>query len=156
VTVRRLEPDDWELWRDVRLRSLAEAPDAFGSTLEREQGFAEDDWRLRLESPAVVVELDGRAVACGAAFSPAPGRAMVVAMWVEPSHRGRGLSRAVLDPLVAWARDQGLTVELGVAPGNTAARSAYLSYGFTPTGRTHPLREGSACVCDVLELSPEA
>ena len=156
MTARRLDPDDWELWRAVRLRSLAESPDAFGSTLEREQDFTEHDWRRRLESPAVVVEQDDLVVACGAVLSPEPGRALVVAMWVEPSHRGRGLSRAVLDPLVAWAQDQGLIVELGVAPGNTAARSAYLSYGFHPTGRTHPLREGSACVCDVLELPRDA
>jgi GNAT superfamily N-acetyltransferase len=152
VAVRLLGPDDWELWREVRLRSLADAPEAFGSTLERERELGEPEWRARLTTPAVVVEDEGQAVACGAAFSPEPGRAMVVAMWVDPAHRGRGLSRTVLDPLVGWARDEGLRVELGVAPGNTAARAAYLSYGFVPTGRSHPLRPGSELVCDVLEL----
>ncbi len=150
--VRVLGPHDWETWREIRLRSLADSPDAFGSTLEREQGFTEQDWRDRLGTQAVVVVDAGRSVACGSVFVPEPGRAMIVAMWVDPAHRGRGLSRLVLDPLVAWAREQGLVAELGVNRSNPAARAAYLSYGFVPTSRTHPLREGSEQVCDVLEL----
>jgi GNAT superfamily N-acetyltransferase len=152
--LRLLGPDDWETWREVRLRSLADSPDAFGSTLEREQDFTEADWRARLTMPAVVVSSGGRSVACGAVFVERPGFAMVIAMWVDPAHRGRGLSRAVLDALVAWAREQGLTPELGVNRSNPVARAAYLSYGFEPTTRTHPLREGSEQVCDVLELRP--
>ena len=43
--VRRIGPDDWELFRDIRLRSLADSPDAFGSTLERERAFRHAELR---------------------------------------------------------------------------------------------------------------
>jgi hypothetical protein len=65
--VRQLRPDDWEIFREIRLRSLADAPDAFGSTLEREQAFSEDDWRRRVAGPVFVV-LDPEPVAVGGLF----------------------------------------------------------------------------------------
>jgi hypothetical protein len=37
--------EDWEAIRDVRLRALLDAPDAFGSTYKAERGKAEPEWR---------------------------------------------------------------------------------------------------------------
>ena len=67
ATVRRLGPDDWGVFREIRLRSLADSPDAFGSTLEREQGFTEDEWRQRLSGPVYAVT-DPGPVAVGGLF----------------------------------------------------------------------------------------
>ncbi len=39
---------DWELVRDVRLRSLREEPAAYCSTYAREEAFTEGDWEERL------------------------------------------------------------------------------------------------------------
>lgn len=155
VDLRRLAPDDWAGWRDIRLRALADTPDAFGSTLELERTFTEADWRSRLSGATVVASSGGEPVGCGAVFENRPGHAAVVAMWVEPAYRGQGLSRRILDDLVGWARERGLTVEIGVSrasPTAHAARAAYESYGFVHTGRTHPLRPASPHTCDVLEL----
>jgi hypothetical protein len=49
--VRRFRPDEWRAYRDLRLRSLADAPDAFGSTLERECDLPHAHWSERLASP---------------------------------------------------------------------------------------------------------
>jgi hypothetical protein len=67
VAVRKLGPDDWELFRDIRLRALADAPDAFCSTLADEQAFTEEDWRRRLHGPIVVIE-DPEPVSVGGTF----------------------------------------------------------------------------------------
>lgn len=150
--VRVLEPDDWELWREIRLRSLADSPGAFGSTLAREQGFAEADWRTRLESVSVLVLDGGRPVALGGGYRVRDGWLQVVAMWVEPDQRGRGLSRLVLDAVVEAARAEGRRVVLGVTRGNGVARTAYERYGFVATGESEPLREGSELVVDEMVL----
>lgn len=152
VILRQLSPEDWETWRDIRLRSLADSPDAFGSTLAREQGFVEADWISRMQSMPVVAFVDGTPAALGGAFRPEDGVAHIIAMWTAPEFRRRGLSRLVLDELVGMARAEGRRVELDVTQGNSAARSAYERYGFVPTGRAAPLREGSALLVDQMVL----
>lgn len=152
LEVRVLSPDEWRLWRDLRLRSLADAPDAFGSTLEWEQAHTEEVWRDRMRSGSVVAFVDGVPAAIGASFPVRDGWQQVVAMWTDPAYRRRGLSLRVLDVIVDRALAEGRRVVLGVARGNPAARRAYEGYGFTPTGETEPLRDGSPVQTDVMVL----
>jgi GNAT superfamily N-acetyltransferase len=151
--VRYADPDDLDLWRTVRLRALADSPNEFGSTLEREQAFTEHEWLARLSPPAVLALDDrGEPIGLGAGFEVREGVLLVVAMWVDPAWRGRGLSRRVLDLVVGWARDHDLEVELDVTRDNPAARAAYVRYGFVYTGEQEPLREGSPIVMDRMVL----
>ncbi|MFL6024867.1 MAG: GNAT family N-acetyltransferase [Marmoricola sp.] len=157
---RLLEPDDWQLWRGIRLRALADAPDSFGSTLARESAFAEEDWREGLSGggPRVLVSADGEAVAIGGGFveQGAIGSTTalhVIAMWTDPAWRGRGLAARVLGALVEWAAPRGLTLVLDVAIGNVAARNAYEAFGFISTGRRRPLRDGSTELVEQMVLS---
>lgn len=147
--VRRLGPDDWETFRAIRLRSLADSPDAFGSTLEREQGFTEADWRTRLSGPVVVVD-DPDPVAVGGTFDD-DGALHVWGMWTDPDHRGRGHARAVLDALVR----PGTPTVLDVNVANTGARALYLRYGFVATGKLEPLRPGSEQRIELMVLPAE-
>jgi ribosomal protein S18 acetylase RimI-like enzyme len=134
---RRLGPDDWAEFREIRLRSLADSPDAFGSTLAREQAFTEADWRQRVSGPVYVVE-DPGPVAVGGIFEH-DGVVHVWGMWTDPAHRGRGHARRILDALLPPDVDAVLDVNLT----NLAARTAYERYGFVGTGEVEPLRPGS-------------
>ncbi|WP_067432715.1 GNAT family N-acetyltransferase [Nocardioides jensenii] len=149
---RRLAPEEWPVWREIRLRSLADSPDAFGSTFAREQAFTEDDWLMRMESMPVVVFVDGTPAALGGAFRVEDRVAQIVAMWTAPEFRRRGLARLVLDDVVGQARAEGLRVRLDVTRGNVAARTTYERYGFVPTGEVEPLREGSDLLVDLMVL----
>jgi len=154
--VRVLGPDDWSRWREIRLRALLESPEAFGSTYEREVAFAEQDWRGRLESEesvgALAEDAGGRAVGMGAGFPDRPGYLHVVAMWVAPDARGRGVAHDVLRCIEGWAAKRGLGLHLDVNTRNTVARRSYERYGFVATGRTRPLREGSTDLVENLVL----
>ena len=150
--LRRLGPDDWEVLRDVRLRALADSPDAFGSTVEREREFDEKEWRRRLVRPVYAV-LDGdRPVAMAGAFTD-DGRVQVWGMWTDPEHRGRGHARTLLDALVGAAVATGTPVSLHVNTANPVARAAYEHYGFVATGHLEPLRPGSDQRIELMQLN---
>ena len=50
LEVRRLRADDWQAYRNLRLRALADSPDAFGSTWEVEHAKPDEYWAGRLSS----------------------------------------------------------------------------------------------------------
>ena len=155
ILVRRLTPDDWPLWREARLTSLAEAPYAYGSSLAIEERFGEDDWRLRLEPAsgvAVVAVLDDRLVGAVGGYTPIGADAvMLVAMWAHPQVRGRGVGDALIGEVLAWARENRWSrVELRVADGNPAARRLFERNGFVPTGHREPLESDPSIGTETL------
>src|SRR5205085_10663372 len=56
--IKRVGPDDWRLFREVRLASLRDAPSAFASRLETALEYREADWRERLASVTQFVAFD--------------------------------------------------------------------------------------------------
>lgn len=141
--IRRVGPDDWLDFRDIRLRALQDAPAAFGSSYERELAFAEDDWRERLQGHAYLAysAADGeRPVGVVGGFSPTAGTIALVAMWIDPEHRGSGLGKLLVRALLDAAQGDGATqVELRVTEGNIAAKKLYERCGFSYTGERMPL-----------------
>ena len=111
--IRRIRPDEGPSLRAFRLRALADAPMAFGSTLAREQAFTESVWRERAErggsgddSITFVAEHDGRwlGIVTGLARDPDvldDPRPELVAMFVAPDARGHGVGAALVGAVVA-------------------------------------------------------
>ena len=139
IELRRLGVEDWPLWRDVRLRALAEAPHAFGSTLAQWQGDGLDArWRARLEEvPLHVVAVDDAGSALGQVSGWGPdteGRVELISMWVDPVARGSGVGEALIGEVVVWAREQGApAVVLSVKVANGPAIALYERLGFVRT-----------------------
>jgi GNAT superfamily N-acetyltransferase len=146
--IRPTTEDDWELVRDVRLRALADAPAAFGSTLVRERDRAEAEWRQwagrgRSGDGVMFVADDGDrfvGLAGGYHEEDRPDAVHLVSMWVDPAQRGDGLGRRLVEAVVDWARREGASVvNLWVTDENEPAISLYRSCGFRPTGDTQML-----------------
>jgi GNAT superfamily N-acetyltransferase len=148
VEVRRVRVEEWEALRDIRLRALADAPDAFATTLELASTRPERwwlDWAARSAECAdqamfLAWEGAGAPIGIGGAFAE-NDRWIVVAMWSAPEARGRGVGRALLEAAVSFASPH--EAFLSVTEGNDAARRLYERGGFANTGGVEPLRPGS-------------
>ena len=141
-SVARLGAQDWERLREVRLRALADAPDAFGSTWSREAGLSAREWRSMIERNPWWISVDGGSDAGLVAGGAHHERDIpwVYSMWVDPTRRGTGLAILLLDEVVAWARGTGAaSLGLDVTDRAPEARRLYERYGFTANGRTFEL-----------------
>ncbi|KAL2151712.1 hypothetical protein VTH82DRAFT_6810 [Thermothelomyces myriococcoides] len=142
VEVKVLSPDDWQLWRELRLQALTEAPHAFGATLEYWQGDGDREhrWRSRLAIPGsrnLIAFIGGDPVgmASGVPVSNGTEAVEVISLWVKPEARGRGVADRLLDDIEQWAAGLNLnTMQLSVKPSNDAAVRFYRRYGLRNTG----------------------
>lgn len=162
LAVRRLDAREWRAYRDLRLRALGDAPDAFGTTLEAAQRHSDAHWAERVSAGAgsawdlpLVAEDGDRLVAMvwGTIDPAARETAHVIQMWVAPESRGVGCGAMLLDAVVRWARDAGARgVDLRVRCGDTPARRLYSRAGFEPAGEPEPIRPGSALLAQPMRL----
>jgi ribosomal protein S18 acetylase RimI-like enzyme len=143
--VCRVAPDDWLGYREIRLAALADSPEAFSSTLEREAEFSEGTWRRRLgESSSFVAWHGGAAAGTVTALSGEvaglpdfPGAWHLVAMWVRPAARGLGIGRLLVQTVIDQAAASGApSVTLWVFDANDRAKALYERMGFHATDRT--------------------
>lgn len=138
MTVRRAVLGDEPTLRSLRLEALSDAPDAFGSTYAREVARTTADWQRWL-APGVtlIFEQSGiaRGLVAGMPDADDPAVTHLLAMWVHPSLRGTGAADALVDALLAWARERKAhRVRLMVIASNQRAQGLYLRYGFRLTG----------------------
>lgn len=137
--IRRAESGDEPLLRQIRLEALSEAPEAFGSTLDRERARTLVDWQKWL-SPSATFVLETatgpKGIAAGVPDSTDPAVVHLMAMWVHPALRGSGAASALVQAVLAWAEGRGASsVRLDVVDGNDRARRLYERHGFEVTGQ---------------------
>jgi ribosomal protein S18 acetylase RimI-like enzyme len=139
--IRQTSADDWELLREVRLRALADSPEAFLDTVAVASTFPESRWRERAtpsDRQACFLREEGSGmVSCFVADDPTT--VFLVAMWVAPELRGTGVARDLVEHVVSWAREHAAArVCLSVEPGNERAARLYERCGFAETDDPPP------------------
>lgn len=166
VLVRRVAESDLAQYRDLRLEALRLAPAAFGEGYEEALARPGPEWLERLRrgvgdatsatfvaaGPPGLVGMTGVHRERGAKVRHG---GTVWGVYVRPSWRGLGLSRAMLEAALAWARGNGLRrLELKAVTENEAALRLYKSAGFEVVGTLHRVLHASGRDHDehVMEL----
>jgi RimJ/RimL family protein N-acetyltransferase len=149
VSLRPLTPADWHAWWRLRLRALADHPDAFAQALEDAAADGERRSRERFETSGIGGDnrIFGAFTARGALVGVAGivrhhhrklrHRMEIRGVYVAPDARGTGTGRALIDACIAHARhvDGVMQVHIGVAAHNHAAARLYERCGFTRYAR---------------------
>ena len=145
VLVRETIAGDWQALRDIRLEALRTAPQAFGSTYERENLRGEEHWHNRIaRGGTFLAYLPGDDASDPAGliggYPEDPQTVELVSMYVRPNARGRGVGEALVATVIDWARERSATtVRLWVTETNTHALALYERCGFALTGERQPV-----------------
>ncbi|MBO0881671.1 MAG: GNAT family N-acetyltransferase [Mycobacterium sp.] len=138
IEVQLLGPDDWQLWRQLRLEALEESAAAFSSKLLEwtGSGDAEERWRARLSSVPlnIVLRSNGEPAGMVSAYLRADGTAELISMWVAPFARGRGVGNAAVRAVLDWAESREMM--LSVKSDNRPAIALYERHGFVDAGQS--------------------
>jgi len=140
--VHRVTADEVAAWARLRLDFIRESPPPFGwdeSTMEGEIAGWLATRVDRHDLAAFLAEVDGVPAGIGAVtlyeVPPSPGvsgtEAYISSMYTEPRFRGRGVARAVLAELLAFARNAGVRGRVWLR-ATEAGQPLYAAAGFTP------------------------
>jgi ribosomal protein S18 acetylase RimI-like enzyme len=147
-SVRRIEPGDGDVLREIRLRALRHDPRSFASTYDREAAYTAadwDDWARRHsagsdEATFLAFADDGEIAGLAGGFrrEEDPGTYTLFSMWVAPEHRRAGHGRRLVDTVADWAREAGGSA-INLLVTDPRAVALYELAGFLDDGRREPL-----------------
>lgn len=148
LQIKPLLPDDWPQLKSLRLRALADAPEAFGMTLAEASARTDAVWqenarRFTLLPPAASFLAYAEDLPCGMAncftLQDDSRTAELTAFWVAPEQRGLGVGDALVAAIVDWAESQGVTtLQAWVVEDNHRALGFYQKFGFQETKERQP------------------
>lgn len=136
--VRRLRTDEAEAYRALRLKALRQHPEAYSSAFEDEAHQPLEFFARRLPNTFGCFVDGALAGVAGLVVSPGAKlrhKGLVVGVYLDPAHRGQGLSRPLMESVIQEARNDGLhALLLVVTVGNEPAERLYRSLGFRQYG----------------------
>jgi ribosomal protein S18 acetylase RimI-like enzyme len=142
-TIRRLRNGEAELFKQMRLESLLEAPYAFSSTYASALQRSDESWREQAERTVqgsdratFIAFSDTLPVGIAALYrlDGQEGVGELLQVWVSPECRGAGVAGDLMDAVFQWARENHFQrIIAGVNKENPRALKFYIRYGFTET-----------------------
>lgn len=140
-TIRRIKSGETDLFRDIRLRSLRESPEAFVSNYESARERSWESWVEQAGASVsgseccTVLALSGSiVVGIAALYQQDDGNCKsgeIIQMWVDPEYRDQRLGSQIVEHLLLWARMEGYTEILAtIHVENAVVVNFYEKLGF--------------------------
>ena len=130
-----------DLYRQMRLASLRDAPYAFGTTYDSALQRSSEFWRERAESTAhgtdgVTFIAFSNAIPIGMStllrINGQADEGELMQVWIAPEFRGTTAIWVLMDTIFRWARENDFRrIIAGVTRVNARALKFYIKYGFS-------------------------
>lgn len=140
IEIVTLQPQQWQKYKDLRLRALKEEPQAFSSTYEDSVKYPDSFWQGRLKQAYVgnsqwllfAKQEDNLVGMAGAYVADEKDAANVVGVYVAKDVRGQGVSKKIIINLITRIKQNKSIKKLFVSvnPDQVAAFNLYKSLGF--------------------------
>jgi len=139
VTVRRLDSEDLQPWKEIRRSALETTPTAFGRTLTSFLAQSDSDHRQKLSGSVVFGAFIQGNIVGSAGWYPVDyqtesHRGKVNSVFVRPAYRRQGIAAKLMQYIIADAKRFVLQLELSVTVGQDRAIGFYRRQGFDIVG----------------------
>jgi GNAT superfamily N-acetyltransferase len=103
LTLRPTREEDWEILKTIRVAALLDSPTAFGLSYATAAAYSEQQWRERAShetQPEFLLAIDReQAVGLIGGFVGPTEEYKLIAMWVHPKCRGKGIAGRLVDAI---------------------------------------------------------
>lgn len=142
IEVRLLTPQDWEIWKSLRLEALREQPQAYNGAYEDEILYEDEVYISRLQKTHVWGAFKGgRLVGCiGLSYHTGKKLAhkgYVYTVYVQSGCRGEGIAAQLLKTVITFAKKRLVQLNLRCTDSleGQKALNLYKRYGFQVIGQ---------------------
>ena len=135
ITIKKVTIDDWEKFRDIRLKGLQTDPQAFGGVYSSESQGDSIFWQQRIcivpDRFYYAVEENGVFIAIGGTKKVSDNVYMIIAVYTILESRGQGISSKLLSAIMEDVKTRGVSiVSLMVNVHQHTAVNLYKKLGF--------------------------
>ncbi len=144
ITLRALTPEDWDIFRTMRICALKECPGVFLGKYEDAKNFPQEHWQETLDGQGKQVfglfdnqELIGITAVFTWREDPSGETGVMAMSYIMPEYRGQGFSKLFYKARIEWAIHYRPFKKLAIGhrEGNEPSRRAMLDHGFQYTGQ---------------------
>ncbi|MCW2480400.1 GNAT family N-acetyltransferase [Candidatus Symbiopectobacterium sp. NZEC135] len=140
-SIRRLRTSDGLAFKQLRLESLLNHPDAYQASWEEESQESDAWFGARIRQNVIFGAFTSEAHLIGLCCYTRPQmlksahKGIVWGMYVTPAYRGKGISLQLLNHTISHARSRAHILLLSVTSSNLAAYRLYQKAGFCQYGQ---------------------
>jgi len=151
ISVRRIALGEGEIFKHLRLASVSEFPEFFGTTLEDAVARCEESWNLQADSSAVgsdratfLAFSDQDPIGIAALYRDDVEKtyAALIQVWVHPAHRRRNVAGKLLKEVFGWAKtNEFARIYAWVVKDNKRMLRTLSNFGFEIAGEEKSFRD---------------